>query len=163
MSGKIEFDDYAYDYVYKGLGFPIKLKKVGLLKFNDELHPYLDIKVIADRAIQSLCTQEKKLTGNKLTFMRTYLMMTTVEFAKLIKQPEAIIKKWEGSANKAVKIAVKDETFLKQQVQQQVLLNNKNQPAANLLSSQSMFTDKKRKRDPEQAQQKPPGKKPKPR
>jgi DNA-binding transcriptional regulator YiaG len=152
-------DDIADEYVYQGLGFPIKLKKVPMMSFAGELHPVIDVKKVAAQAMQDLVASKEKLTGNQVAFIRTDLKMTTSQFGELVKAEKKQVIKWEAFADKATDMNAAAEVLLKSQVQHQIATNKKN----NLLSSKGIFSDSQKKHKPEQKLETPPSKKKKPR
>lgn len=62
-------------FLYEGLGFPIELEHVEMVNVHDEWHPKIDVRYIADEIIKKLATQEERLTGNQVKFIRTYFSM----------------------------------------------------------------------------------------
>ncbi|TIE07564.1 hypothetical protein DIZ66_12300, partial [Legionella pneumophila] len=62
--------------LYEGLGFPIELETVEMIKFNDEWLPKIDVQYIANEIIKKLAIQEERLTGNQVKFIRSYFSMT---------------------------------------------------------------------------------------
>lgn len=59
-------------YEYEGLGFLVILENVKMFYINNEWHPKIDVRNIANKIIQELAVQEDKLTGNQLKFIRSY-------------------------------------------------------------------------------------------
>jgi len=101
------------DYIYTGLGFPVKLYDVTLVKVNDEWHPKLDVKKIADTEIHNLITQKNRLTGNQIKFIRSYFKMSLRDFEKVVNESHTAIHKWELSANKQTKMDINIEIILR--------------------------------------------------
>lgn len=62
------------EYEYLGLGFPILLKDVVLLKIHDQWHPKIDVEKVADKAFHSLIEKASTLplTDNEIEFIRTF-------------------------------------------------------------------------------------------
>jgi DNA-binding transcriptional regulator YiaG len=83
-------------FLYEGLGFPIELEHVEMLNINGEWHPKIDVRHIANEVIKKLATQEERLTGNQVKFIRTYFSMPLREFGeKVVYATHAAVNKWE--------------------------------------------------------------------
>ncbi|MES2218726.1 MAG: hypothetical protein V4501_09980 [Pseudomonadota bacterium] len=118
-------EEIAESYVYQGLGFPIELHNVEMMNFYGEFHPIIDVRKVADLAIQALSTQENKFTGNQLNFIRIYLMINAGELAKQIHSSPQDFKKWEAFGDKAADMDAKVEKSLKQLLQNEILKPDK--------------------------------------
>ncbi|KTD40827.1 hypothetical protein [Legionella parisiensis] len=83
-------------FLYDGLGFPIKLENVEMININDEWLPKIDVQYIADKIIKKLATQEKRLTGNQVKFIRSYFSMPLREFGEIVvHESHTALSKWE--------------------------------------------------------------------
>lgn len=40
-------------FLYEGLGFPIELENVTMININDEWHPKIDVRYVADEIIKN--------------------------------------------------------------------------------------------------------------
>lgn len=100
-------------FIYTGLGFPIELHNVECIKISGEFHPKIDIKKVADIAIKSLVTQEGRLTGNQIKFIRSYLTMSLRAFAKVVNESHAAVKKWEDFVEKPTNMDINIEIMLR--------------------------------------------------
>ena len=126
------------EYVYTGLGFPIKLENVDVFTFKGEILPIIDIKKVAAMAINDLIAQKSHFTGNQLNFIRTAFLLKSVDkLAVSLKVPAANLKKWEDDGDKKVDMSVTAMNLLKQQMKDQLSMSNK------LLSSIGQFSKKK--------------------
>ena len=86
----------AKNYVYDGLGFPVELDKVEMVYIENDWHPKIDVKKIADEVIEKLAVQEARLTGNQVKFIRTYYSMPLREFGeKVVHESHMAVSKWE--------------------------------------------------------------------
>jgi DNA-binding transcriptional regulator YiaG len=134
-------DKILGNFLYEGLGFPIELHNVEMRAFGSEYHPVIDVKKVADSAMQALSTQESTFTGDQVMFMRTYLKKDTSEFAKLIHSSEQDVTKWESCADKTIDMNLQSENLLKQHIINYFKINNeKENTPAKLLASKSIFS-----------------------
>lgn len=112
----------AKKYIYTGLGFPIELHNIEMVKIEEEFHPKINVRKIADSAIKSLVTQESRLTGNQIRFIRSYFSMSLREFAKVVNESHAAVKKWEDFADGITTMDVNIEIMLRLYVYDQVVI-----------------------------------------
>lgn len=83
-------------FLYDGLGFPIELENVEMININDEWLPKIDVQYIADEIIKKLATQEERLTGNQVKFIRSYFSMPRREFGETVDhESHTAVSKWE--------------------------------------------------------------------
>jgi len=84
------------NYNYHGLGFPIELNDVEMVYLENDWHPRIDVKKIADDAIAKLAVHETRLTGNQVKFIRSYYSMPLREFGqKVVHESHMAVSKWE--------------------------------------------------------------------
>lgn len=101
-------------YTYEGLGFAIELRQVEMVKINNEWHPKIDVRKIADATIQMLVTQKERLTGNQIKFIRSYYSMTLRDFAKnVVNVSHTAVNKWEKFENKVTNMDINIEKILR--------------------------------------------------
>lgn len=113
-------------YIYNGLGFPIELRNVELIAFDGDVHPKIDVRKVADLAIKSLVTQENRLTGNQIKFIRTYFTMSLRKFANLVNESHMAVKKWENFQNEATNMDLNIEIMLRLHIYNYVAIKTKN-------------------------------------
>lgn len=83
-------------FLYEGLGFPIELENVEMININDEWHPKIDVRYVADEIIKKLAIQEERLTGNQVKFIRSYFSMPLREFGEtVVHESHTTVSKWE--------------------------------------------------------------------
>jgi DNA-binding transcriptional regulator YiaG len=115
------------NYVYEGLGFPVTLRDVELIKINGEAIPKIDIREVADSAIKSLALQKSKLTGNQIKFIRTYFSMSLREFGKVVvNESHAAVRKWENTNNKPTNMDPNIEKGIRLYICDKIFIKNKN-------------------------------------
>ncbi|MCX7124932.1 MAG: hypothetical protein NTU49_04105, partial [Gammaproteobacteria bacterium] len=102
------------NYIYDGLGFPVLLPSIEMVYFEDEWHPKIDVYGISDKAIKALITQESRLTGNQVKFIRTYFSMSLRVFAKnVVHESHTAVSKWENNRDKATHMDGNIEAMLR--------------------------------------------------
>lgn len=101
------------NYIYEGLGFPITLHNVELIKFEGKFHPKIDVRKVADIAISSLVDQKSRLTGNQIKFIRTYFSKSLREFSVIVNESHMAIKKWENFKDKPTNMDINIEILLR--------------------------------------------------
>src|SRR5436190_15370659 len=82
-------------FIYEGLGFPIELHDVEMVKYVGEFHPKIDVKKVAEHAIRTLILQETRLSGNQIKFIRSYFSKSLREFSEIVNESHMAVKKWE--------------------------------------------------------------------
>jgi len=111
MDKKIKIVD---DFIYQGLGFPIKLEKVEMVKIDAEWHPKIDVRKVADLAIKTLISRHERLTGNQIKFIRSYFSMSLREFAQeVVHESHTAVAKWEASLDEITKMDINIELILR--------------------------------------------------
>lgn len=59
-------------YEYEGLGFLVILENVKMFYINNEWHPKIDVRNIANKVLYGLITQNGPLTHNQLKFIKSF-------------------------------------------------------------------------------------------
>ena len=100
-------------YIYEGLGFPVELNNVEMVKVQGEWVPKIDVRDIALRTIRELPFQSTRLSGNQVRFIREYFQMSLREFSKIVHQSHTAIDKWEKFGNKETNMDSNIEVVLR--------------------------------------------------
>jgi DNA-binding transcriptional regulator YiaG len=101
-------------FIYQGLGFPVKLENVEILKIDGEWHPKIDVRKVSEQAIKMLISRNERLTGNQVRFIRTYFSMSLREFAKeVVRESHTAVAKWEATLNEMTKMDINIEMMLR--------------------------------------------------
>lgn len=87
-------------HIDNGFGFPVKLLNVPMIKIRGEWTPSINYKLLAKIVLKELCEKEQKLTGNEVRFIRQYLEMNLLDFAKRFVVTHPCVLKWEATMNK---------------------------------------------------------------
>jgi DNA-binding transcriptional regulator YiaG len=83
-------------YIYEGLGFPVELHHVMMVKVGKEWVPKIDVRKIAKDALKEIPTQQTRLTGAQIRFVRESFGMSLRVFAtKVVHQSHMAVSKWE--------------------------------------------------------------------
>lgn len=98
---------------YEGLGFPVELHDVEMIIINGESAPKIDVRAVADYAVQSLVLQKTRLTGNQIKFIRTYFSASLREFGKIVNESHMAVKKWEDFKDKPTNMDANIETRIR--------------------------------------------------
>lgn len=113
-------------YIYEGLGFPVELHNVEMIELEGELHPKIDVRKIANAAIKALVSQESRLSGNQVKFIRTYFSMSLRTFAReVVNESHMAVKKWEDCGNKATNMDLNIEKILRLYILDKVVIPEK--------------------------------------
>ncbi len=92
------------EMVYEGLGFPIVLRNVPMIKVRGIWTLDVNLNVLMNVVLLALAHHPSDLTGNQVHFIRTWLGLTQTEFAKLFGLTHPAIVKWEKMKNKGSKM-----------------------------------------------------------
>jgi DNA-binding transcriptional regulator YiaG len=119
------------NFIYTGLGFPVTLEEVTLIYLQGEWHPKIDVKKIAKKTMKLLASQEQKLTGNQIKFIRSYFSMSLRDFAKqVVHESHAAVKKWEDRGNERSKMDINIEIMLRLYIIEKLETNTPQQKSA---------------------------------
>ena len=111
------------NYLYEGLGFPIILGDVALVKVFGEWEAHINVEKVAKVAFSILPNKPSKFTGNEIYFIRTHLKLNRREFGELFKVSHTAVAKWEKSGNKASSITAGNELMLRLHILDQLALS----------------------------------------
>lgn len=88
-------------FIDYGLGFPVKLFHVPMVKVRGVWTPEIDYNRLSMAVLRALCEKGTRLTGNEIKFIRLYFEMTLQEFAKRFSVSHVAVLKWEWMQNHA--------------------------------------------------------------
>lgn len=86
-------------FIDRGLGFPVKLSHVPMVKVRGVWTPNIDYNRLTQAVLKALCEKQARLTGNEIRFIRLRFEMTLQEFAKRFSVSHVAVIKWEGMKN----------------------------------------------------------------
>lgn len=78
-----------------GLGFPVRLFNVPMIKIRGKWTPNIDYNRLTEAVLHALCEKPVRLTGNEVRFIRLHFEMTLQEFAERFSVSHAAVIKWE--------------------------------------------------------------------
>ena len=99
-------------FIYKGLGFPIKLINVPMTKILGEWVMDIDMNKFQLFIFHGLIHKPSRLTGCELKFLRKFLEMTTQDLGKKLGVTHPAILKWE---KETAKMSLTQEIYLRMQ------------------------------------------------
>jgi DNA-binding XRE family transcriptional regulator len=82
-------------FIFRGLGFPIKLVNVPMRKMAGEWVLDIDFDKLELTVLYCLLEKPGQLNGDELKFIRKYLDMTTTEFGKIFGVSHVAVLNWE--------------------------------------------------------------------
>jgi DNA-binding transcriptional regulator YiaG len=101
-------------YIYEGLGFPIELNHVEMVKIRGAWAPKINVKKVADEAIKEIPLQKTRLTGGQIHFIRSYFDMSYREFAsRVVHQSHMAVSKWEKFGDEPTNMDAATEVVLR--------------------------------------------------
>ncbi len=88
------------EFTDTGLGFPIRLLNVPMVKVRGAWTPRVNYNELALAALHTLARKSLRLTGAEVRFIRMHFEMTLQGFAKRFCVTHAAVLKWENAGNK---------------------------------------------------------------
>jgi transcriptional regulator with XRE-family HTH domain len=82
-------------FIFRGMGFPIKLIKAPMKKMAGEWVLDVDFDKLELAVLRSLLEKQAPLSGDELKFIRKHLNMTTTEFGRIFGVSHVAVLKWE--------------------------------------------------------------------
>ena len=111
-------------FVYEGLGFPVVLLNVPLVKKRDVWTPAIDYNKLQKSVLVALTQKPISLSGNEIHFIRTYFEMTLENFGKRFGVTHAAVLTWEKTGNKLAKINPTTELCIRLFVLEKLNMSN---------------------------------------
>lgn len=111
-------------FTYEGLGFPIVLVNITLVKKRDVWTPAIDYNKLQKEVLLTLAHKPIPLTGNELHFIRTYFEMTLENFGKQFGVTHVAVLNWEKMGNKPAKVNPTTELCLRLFILEKLKMNN---------------------------------------
>ncbi|MBS0603733.1 MAG: hypothetical protein JSS60_01710 [Verrucomicrobia bacterium] len=112
-------------FTYEGLGFPIVLINVPLVKKRDVWTPAIDYNKLQKGVLLALTQKPIALTGNEVHFIRTYFEMTLESFGKYFGVTHVAVLTWEKMGNKLAKINPTTDLWIRLFILDKLNQNNK--------------------------------------
>ena len=86
-------------YVDEGLGFPVHLIDVPMVKIQNEWTLDIDYNRFEIAVLLALVHKEGRLMGNELRFIRQHFKLTLEKFGTRFAVSHPAVKKWEAKGN----------------------------------------------------------------
>lgn len=114
----------AKRYTYEGLGFPVVLANVTLVKKRGTWTPAIDYNKLQKGVLIALSHKPIPLTGNEIHFIRTYFEITLENFGKRFGVTHAAVLNWEKMGNGLAKINPTTELCIRLFILEELKMNN---------------------------------------
>lgn len=111
-------------FIYQGLGFPIALIDVFLVKKRGIWTPAIDYNKLQKEVLLALSHKPFALTGNEVHFIRTYFEMTLDHFGKQFGVSHVAVLNWEKRGDKPAKINPTTELYIRLLIVEKLNMNN---------------------------------------
>jgi DNA-binding transcriptional regulator YiaG len=111
-------------FTYEGLGFPIILIDVLLVKVRDIWTPAIDYNKLQKTVLLALSHKPFPLSGYEVHFIRAYFEMTLEAFGKNFGVTHVAVINWEKTKNKPAKINPAVELFIRLFILEKLKINN---------------------------------------
>jgi len=111
-------------FTYEGLGFPVILVDVSLIKKRGIWTPAIDYNKFQKQVLLALSHKPFALTGNEVHFIRTYFEMTLENFGKHFGVTHVAVLNWEKMHNKPAKISPTTELCIRLMILEKLNMNN---------------------------------------
>ncbi len=111
-------------FVYEGLGFPIALVNVSLVKKRGVWTPAINYGKLQKEVLLALVHKAIAITGNEIHFIRTYFEMTLENFGKNFGVTHVAVLIWEKMKNKPAKINPTTELCIRLFILEKLNTNN---------------------------------------
>lgn len=100
-------------YTYEGLGFPVLLINVPMIKIRGEFILDIDYNKLQKAVLLHLTHKKLPLTGNEIQFIRKYFALNTTAFGHLFGYSHSAVLKWENQGDAFARIAPTAEIYLR--------------------------------------------------
>ncbi len=111
-------------FIYEGLGFPVALVNVPLVKKREIWTPAIDYNKLQKQVLLALTHKPVSLTGNEVHFIRTYFELTLENFGKHFGVTHVAVLTWEKMGDKPAKINPTTELCLRLFILEKLGMNN---------------------------------------
>lgn len=91
-------------FIYEGLGFPVHLRDVPMMKTRGQWTPDIDYNQLQQDVLVSLAKKDSPLTGNEIRFIRKFFRKTLEMFGQEFGVSQTAVMDWEKQENSPIKI-----------------------------------------------------------
>lgn len=103
-------------FAYEGLGFPVHLHNVPMVRIHDVWTPDVDLNRLSSMVLEALAHKPARLTGNEIRFIRLSWRMTLQQFAERFAVSHPAVMKWESAGNESTSMAWATEKDIRLEV-----------------------------------------------
>lgn len=114
----------AKRFLYEGLGFPIVLINVPLVKKRDVWTPAIDYNKLQKKVLLALAHKPGALTGNEVHYIRAYFELTLENFGKHFGVTHVAVLMWEKVGDKPGKINPTTELCIRLFILERLKMSN---------------------------------------
>lgn len=111
-------------FIYEGLGFPIALENVSLVKKRGIWTPAVNYNKLQKAVLIALAHKLVALTGNEVHFIRSYFEMTLEHFGSHFGVSHVAVLTWEKMGDKPAKINPSTELCIRLFILEKLNSNN---------------------------------------
>jgi DNA-binding XRE family transcriptional regulator len=111
-------------FIYEGLGFPVVLINVSLVKKREIWTPAIDYNKLQKGVLVALTQKPTALTGHEIHFIRTYFEMTLENFGKHFGVTHAAVLNWEKMGDKWAKMNPTTELCIRLLILEKLNMSN---------------------------------------
>ncbi len=109
---------------YDGLGFPLELRNVDLVRFRDAWAPDVKLNELSSHAFLALATKPATLTGAEVRFVRQRMRLTLEGFAGRLRVTHQAVMKWERAGDEATGMIWGTEVALRLEILNATLVDS---------------------------------------
>lgn len=111
-------------FVYDGLGFPVILYDVPMIKIRGEWALDINMNHFQQAVLLALAYHPFGLTGDHVRYIRSWLRLSYEKFAVLCGITHPAVLKWEKAKNRNAKISVSTQREIRLHVLDNILKND---------------------------------------
>lgn len=100
-------------FCYEGLGFPVHLLNVPMMKTRGEWTPDIDYNQFQKAVLMALATKPFSLTGEEVHFIRTYFGKTLEAFGQEFGVTHVAVMEWEKGGPNLVRMSPATEKCIR--------------------------------------------------
>lgn len=109
---------------YDGLGFPLELRNVELVRFRDAWAPDVKLNELSSHAFLALATKPATLTGAEVRFVRQRMRLTLEAFAERLRVTHQAVMKWERAGDQPTSMIWGTEVALRLEILNATLVHS---------------------------------------
>ena len=100
-------------FIYPGLGFPVDLTDVPMVKVRGEWIPDIDYTELEEKMALAVPLRPVRLTGNEVRFLRLHLTLTASVLARQLGVTHQAVTRWEQTGDEPTQMGWSTEKDLR--------------------------------------------------